>query len=129
MAHPEDRPDQQVPGLEEWEYRFHGIGCCLTHRLTGERIDVDFVGDHAEGFDFYLNYLESLRQPQALSRDPHVQLAALNWERRHPRASEPRPSVSVKEWYLRHASSWLAFRMDELRERILPLADRELAAL
>src|SRR5262249_37888766 len=37
----------------------------LTHRVSGEQIDVDFSADHAEGFDFYfyLNYLRSLREP------------------------------------------------------------------
>src|SRR5262245_29296652 len=51
MGHPEGRPQRgPVPGLPEWEYFFHGIGCCLTHRVTGEEIDVNFFGDHAEGF-------------------------------------------------------------------------------
>jgi hypothetical protein len=68
LAHPRGRPQKGlVPGLEEWGYYFHGIGCCLTHRLSGERIDVDFYGDHAEGFDvyFYVEYLRSLRRPPA----------------------------------------------------------------
>jgi hypothetical protein len=34
-----------VPGLEEWHYRFHGIGCCLTH-VDGTELDVDF--EHGE---------------------------------------------------------------------------------
>jgi hypothetical protein len=37
--------------LPEWEYYFHGKGCCLTHRVTGEEIDVDFFDDSAEYFD------------------------------------------------------------------------------
>src|SRR5262245_11647102 len=64
MGHPDGRPQSgPVPGLPEWEYYFHGIGCCLTHKVTGEKIDVNFFGDHAEGFDFYfyLWYLQSLR--------------------------------------------------------------------
>jgi hypothetical protein len=67
LGHPLDRPRYgPVPGDPEWEYRFHGIGCCLTHKVTGESIDVDFVGDSAEYFDiyFYGNYLESLRTPE-----------------------------------------------------------------
>ncbi len=37
-----------VPGLPEWEYRLHGRGCCLAHRVTGETIDVDFFGPTAD---------------------------------------------------------------------------------
>jgi hypothetical protein len=71
LGHPEGRPQQgPVPGWPEWEYFFHGIGCCLTHRVTGEEIDVNFFGDHAEGFDFFffLNYLRSLRAPEPPER-------------------------------------------------------------
>jgi hypothetical protein len=51
LAHPGSIPQHGlVPGLAEWEYCFHGIGCCLTHRVTGESIDVDFHGDSAEYF-------------------------------------------------------------------------------
>jgi hypothetical protein len=67
MGHPDDVPQNgSVPGLPEWEYFFHGIGCCLTHKVTGEQIDVNFWGDTAEHFDvfFYTNYLKSLRQPE-----------------------------------------------------------------
>lgn len=67
LGHPEGRAQRgPVPGLPEWEYFFHGIGCCLTHRVAGEEIDVNFFGDHAEGFDFYffLHYLRSLREPE-----------------------------------------------------------------
>lgn len=54
-----------VPGEQDWEYRFHGIGCCLTHRVTGEEIDVDFHDQTADwiGRWFYQKYLESLRTP------------------------------------------------------------------
>jgi hypothetical protein len=71
LGHPEERPQHgPVPGLPEWEYYFHGIGCCLTHRVTGEAIDVNFFGDHAEGFDFYffIWYLRSLRDPEPPER-------------------------------------------------------------
>jgi hypothetical protein len=77
LGHPQDVPYQgPVPGLPEWEYYFHGQGCCLTHRVTGECIDVDFYGDNAESFDiwFYTHYLESLRAPEP----PEQRLRALH---------------------------------------------------
>jgi hypothetical protein len=66
LGHPEGVPQLgPVPGMPEWEYYFHGRGCCLTHKVDGDRIDVDFYGDTAEYFDtyFYKNYLDSLRSP------------------------------------------------------------------
>jgi hypothetical protein len=67
LGHPPQSQDGTVPGLPEWEYYFHGIGCCLTHKVTGERIDVDFWEDTGEYFSifFYEQYLESLRRPDA----------------------------------------------------------------
>jgi hypothetical protein len=64
-----------VPGLTDWEFAFHGPGCCLTHRATGETIDVDFYEPTGESIDtwFYLRYLESLRQPEP----PEERLIAL----------------------------------------------------
>lgn len=55
-----------VPGMPEWEYYFHGRGCCISHKVDGDAIDVDFYDDTAEYFDtyFYKNYLESLRRPE-----------------------------------------------------------------
>jgi hypothetical protein len=38
-----------VPGMPEWEYRFHGEGCCLTNRVTGETIETET----GPGYDFY----------------------------------------------------------------------------
>jgi hypothetical protein len=67
LGHPQGVPQSgTVPGLPEWEYYFHGKGCCLTHKVTGEEIDVDFFDDSAEYFDlfFYENYLKSLRSPE-----------------------------------------------------------------
>src|SRR4051812_29391440 len=33
LGHPEGLSQSGlVPGLPEWEYSFHGKGCCLTHR-------------------------------------------------------------------------------------------------
>lgn len=82
LGHPSDIPQHGlVPGLTEWEYFFHGKGCCLTHRGTGEAIDVDFFGPTGEYFDifFYLRYLQSPRDPEP----PEGRLIAL-----HP-SSEP----------------------------------------
>jgi hypothetical protein len=77
FGHPEDIPQHGlVPGLTDWEYFFHGGGCCLTHRGSGEAIDVDFFGETAEYFDifFYLNYLKSLKDPEP----PEARLMALH---------------------------------------------------
>lgn len=77
FAHPPDVPQGGlVPGLTEWDYYFHGRGCCLTHRGTGEAIDVDFFGPTGEYFDFffYLQYLKSLRDPEP----PEARLMALH---------------------------------------------------
>lgn len=67
MGHPEGVPQHgPVPGMPEWEYYFHGIGCCITHKVHGDAIDVDFFGDSAEYFEpcFYAWYLDSLRSPE-----------------------------------------------------------------
>ena len=67
LGHPEGVPQSgSVPGMPEWEYFFHGRGCCLTHKVTGEDIDVDFYDETAEYIDlyFYSKYLESLRNPE-----------------------------------------------------------------
>src|SRR5262245_57972123 len=67
LGHPEGVPQSgPVPGMPEWEYYFHGRGCCLAHKVDGDEIDVDFWDDSAEYFDtfFYTNYLESLRHPK-----------------------------------------------------------------
>lgn len=65
LGHPDGPQQGVVPGLSVWEYYFHGRGCCLTHRMSGEAIDVDFYDASADWFDefFYLNYLRSLRSP------------------------------------------------------------------
>ena len=68
FEHPSQVPSSgAMPGLPEWSYRFHGIGCCLTHR-DGTVIDVDFVKgspDWIDGF-FYREYLGSLPQADAI---------------------------------------------------------------
>ena len=36
FGHPQGVPQSgSVPGLPEWEYYFHGRGCCLTYVMTG----------------------------------------------------------------------------------------------
>jgi hypothetical protein len=67
LGHPEGVPQSgPVPGMPEWEYYFHGRGCCVSHKVEGDAIDVDFWDESAEYFDtfFYKNYLESLRRPE-----------------------------------------------------------------
>lgn len=67
FGHPEGVPQSgPVPGLPEWEYYFHGRGCCISHKVDGDAIDVDFWDDTAEYIDtyFFANYLGSLRQPE-----------------------------------------------------------------
>src|SRR5215469_2407067 len=66
FGHPEEFPQSgAVPGEEEWDYFFHGRGCCLTNRISGVEIDVDFTADgRCDAIDpyFYNGYLSSLRQ-------------------------------------------------------------------
>jgi hypothetical protein len=66
LGHPDIATRGIVPGMIEWEYDFHGRGCCLTHRPSSESIDVDFFDSTADWFDtsFYVHYLESLREPK-----------------------------------------------------------------
>jgi hypothetical protein len=65
-----------VPGVPEWEYCFHGIGCRVTHRVTGETLDFDFhepTGDYIDVYSFILS-LRSLRNPEP----PEARLIALH---------------------------------------------------
>lgn len=67
FGHPEGVPQEGlVPGLTDWEFFFHGCGCMLSNRITGEQVDVDFYGETAEGFHiyFYLRHLDSLKEPE-----------------------------------------------------------------
>ena len=71
MGHPKDIPNTGlVPRLTDWEYRLHGIGCCLTNRLTGELIDVDFIDGQARFIRlwFFVNFLNSLKEPECCER-------------------------------------------------------------
>lgn len=70
QGHPDGPQQGVVPGMLDWEFYFHGIGCCLTHRTTGESIDVDFQDSSADWFDqfFLTNYLESLKAPSFVEK-------------------------------------------------------------
>lgn len=65
-AHPKGKGQGLVPDLTEWKYDLHGIGCCVTHRVTGEEIDVDFFDDTSDWFAqcFYQDYLSALQTPE-----------------------------------------------------------------
>ncbi len=65
LGHPDCSQQGVVPGMINWEYYFHGRGCCLTNRVSGEAIDVDFFDSTADWFDgfFLTDYLESLSSP------------------------------------------------------------------
>ena len=84
LGHPDRVPQSgSVPGSPEWEYFFHGCGCCLTHKVDGDEIDVDFSDDSADYFDMYLytNFLKSLRRPELPEqrlRDLHPDIRAIN---------------------------------------------------
>jgi hypothetical protein len=84
LGHPDGVAQSgSVPGSPEWEYFFHGRGCCLTHKVDGDAIDVDFWDDSADYFDtfFYTRYLESLRRPELPEqrlRDLHPEVRAIN---------------------------------------------------
>jgi hypothetical protein len=67
LGHPNSVPQSgPVPSMPDWEYYFHGRGCCISHKVDGDAIDVDFYDDSADYFDtfFYKTYLESLRRPE-----------------------------------------------------------------
>lgn len=84
FGHPDEVPQSgTVPGLPEWEFYFHGRGCCLTHKLHGESIDVDFFDDSADYFDtwFFERFLESLRRadlPEQRLRELHPSVCGLS---------------------------------------------------
>jgi hypothetical protein len=68
FGHPEGLPQSgDIPGEAEWKYYFHGCGCCLSNKVTGASIDVDFTrdgtGDKIDRF-FYSNFLLSLSNPE-----------------------------------------------------------------
>jgi hypothetical protein len=65
VGHPDSPASNLVPGHTDWEFHFHGRGCCLTNRLSGQTIDVDFYDGSADWFDdfFYCDFLKSLKDP------------------------------------------------------------------
>jgi hypothetical protein len=68
FGHPEDLPQSgKVPDEADWNYYFHGCGCCLTNNVTGACIDVDFTeegeSDNIDPF-FYSRFLVSLASPE-----------------------------------------------------------------
>ncbi len=83
LGHPDGVSQRgPVPGLPDWEYFFHGRGCCISHKVDGDAVDVDFWDDSADYFDtfFYKNYLESLRRPalpEQRLRELHVSAGAV----------------------------------------------------
>jgi hypothetical protein len=103
LGHPRDIAQAgTVPGLPEWEYYFHGRGCCITHKVRGDAIDVDFFDDTAEYFDpyFYIWYLNSLRHAEP----PEARLKSL-----HPSV---RP-ISIAFTDLEAAGALACFRSGE----------------
>lgn len=65
LGHPQNIPQGgKVPNLANWQYFFHGRGCCLTCE-DGTSIDVDFPDGRADIIDtyFFSNYLQSLPSP------------------------------------------------------------------
>lgn len=70
FGHPDCPSSGLIPGHTEWEYCLHGTGCCVTNRITGESIDVDFYdgsGDWIDDF-FFIHFLKSLRNPEPIER-------------------------------------------------------------
>ena len=71
LAHPQElAPQGIVPGFIHWEYAFHDRGCCLTYRMTGEVIDVEFYDCTADYIDtgLYQQYLRSLKHPDLIEQ-------------------------------------------------------------
>ena len=70
LGHPNVPQQGVVPGDADWEYYFHGIGCCLTHRNSGVSIDVDFHDETADwiSFWFYRGFLCSLSSPAPIEK-------------------------------------------------------------
>lgn len=85
LGHPQDLAQSgPVPGMSDWEYFFHGIGCCITHKVDGDAIDVDFWADDSTdyiGHYFHRRYLTSLRKPEppeARLRELHPTVDAIS---------------------------------------------------
>ena len=123
MGHPE-RPQQGiVPGLLDWEYYFHGRGCCLTHRVSGESIDVDFYDASADWIDdlFFIYYLRSLSAPEfvearVLELHPSPETVVLAFDRLL--------DAGLLEMYPEHKVVRLAFPHERLAELLTSLEPR-----
>ena len=119
FGHPDGIPQSgSVPGMPEWEYYFHGGGCCISHKVEGDSIDVDFHGESADYFDtyFYENYLASLHNPEP----PEQRLRQL-----HP--STCTITIAIKDLMAAGALSPLEGRDSHpyrLSDNVLSFADR-----
>ena len=136
FGHPEKLPQSgDVPDLPEWEYFFHGKGCCLTHKEKATRIDVDFTGDgKSDAIDryFYSDFLDSSEATELpellISKNPpfrnvwHVDIDRLG------AAGCVDPQHQVR---LTHLGKEIAERISPLIERLneLFLLDTESARL
>ncbi len=107
MAQPPVAQLGPVPGYSDWEYYFHGRGCCLSNRITGESIDVDFYDGISDWIDdfFFVCFLESLKAPEPIEQrlielHPAIQTVGLGIEQlleeglleRHPDSRVFKPS-------------------------------------
>lgn len=113
FGHPPVNRIGLVPANTDWEYRFHGRGCCLTNRITGESIDVDFydeTGDWLKEY-FYEGYLESLKAPEiweqrVIELHPSLETVALAFQNlienglleKHPESSVVRLGFDSDEF-------------------------------
>lgn len=123
FGHPEIPQSGVVPGLIEWRYYFHGRGCCLTHRTTGEAIDVDFFDETADWIDefFYTTYLQSLHSPRfveqrLLTLHPSVETIAI--------AVEELANLGLLEQFADSNAFRLTFPDDALNQALETVAER-----
>ncbi|QDT29916.1 hypothetical protein Enr10x_52730 [Gimesia panareensis] len=113
LGHPPIERTGLVPTNTDWEYRFHGRGCCLTNRITGELLDVDFYDETADWFNsyFYEGYLESLKEPEIWERHviklhPSLETVAISFQNlienglleKHPESSVVRLGFESDEF-------------------------------
>jgi len=152
LGHPDGPTVGLVPRDTEWEYRFHGRGCAMTNRLSGEYLDVDFLDETADWITpyFCVNYLESLSQPtfvEARVRELYptsetVELGFAKLEElgllvRHETdrvfklAFDWRPYsrpneiyLTVGEWAKQRNDSLIQYEIQILHDRIYQLRDR-----
>tara|TARA_R100001132_G_C3274043_1_gene96116 strand:- start:1189 stop:2718 length:1530 start_codon:yes stop_codon:yes gene_type:complete len=119
-AHPPDKGYGVVPGLADWDYNLHGRGCCVTNRLSGVEIDVDFFEDTSDWFEpfFYQCYLSTLKTPEI-------------WEKRlmelHPQFSDQGPPFETVELALAELQEAAFLESHSERPSIFKLAFDERA--